>query len=281
MKVTLMVNPETTVLSIYSPHNERPEEVTHFYQESSTITNAIPALCLLLIGGDFNAMLGPMDVLFTYNKVNYYNRNGKNMLDFMDQFNLTATTTRFQNRTSKLWTHRRPSGDSAQLDYIISRKKWINSIKNSRAYNSFQGVNSDHRMVSCKCQISYRQRKATVKDPMKGIDWRKVVADDNLCEQYAAAVHNRFAALCDQLEDSDTSATYDMLITANRDVALKMLPKKTKKAPALASRDKVVSARIELKTAAQKHQSKSTRSTKTNIDAAKAALDDAYTEVLG
>ena len=226
-------------------------------------------------------MLGPMDVLFTYNKVNYYNRNGKNMLDFMDQFNLTATTTRFQNRTSKLWTHCRPSGDSAQLDYIISRKKWINSIKNSRAYNSFQGVNSDHRMVSCKCQISYRQRKATVKDPMKGIDSRNVVADDNLCEQYAAAVHNRFAALCDQLEESDTSATYDMLITANRDVALKMLPKKMKKAPALASRGKVVSARTELKTAAQKHQSKSTRSTKRNIDAAKAALDDAYTEVLG
>ena len=55
--------------------------------------------------------------------------------------------------------------------------------------------------------VSYRPRKATVKDPMKGIDWTKVVADDNLCEQYAAAVHNRFAALCDQLENSDTSST--------------------------------------------------------------------------
>ena len=154
MKVTLMGNPETTVLSIYSPHNERPEEdVTDFYQELSTITNAIPANNLLLIGGDFNAMLGPMDVLFTYNKVHVTNRNGKIMLDFMDQFHLIATNTRFQNRTSKLWTHHRPSGDSAQLDYILSRKKWINSIKNSRAYNSFQGVNSDYRMVSCKCQI--------------------------------------------------------------------------------------------------------------------------------
>ena len=59
-----------------------------------------------------------------------------------------------------------------------------------------------------------------------------------------------------------------------------MLPKRTKKAPTLASSDKVVAARVELKTAAQKHQSKSTRSTKRNVDAAKAAFDDAYTEVL-
>ena len=96
MKVTLIGNPETTVSSIYSPHNKCPEEeVTHFYQELSTITNAIPAHNLLLIVGDLNAMLGPMDVLFTYNKVT--NRNSKIMLDFMDQFNLIATNTRFQN----------------------------------------------------------------------------------------------------------------------------------------------------------------------------------------
>lgn len=279
MKATLNGNPETTVVCCYSPHNEHPEEyVTHFYQELSTIINAIPAHNFLLICGDFNAQLGATDSLFTYSKNT--NRNGKHMKDFMEQFSLIATNTRFQNRTSKLWTHRRPTGKFAQLDYVLARKKWINSIKNSRAYNTFEGVDSDHRIVSCKCQISYRQSKAPAKDPMKGIDWKKVVADVNLCEQYTVAVHNRFSTLCDELNNDDSSAVYDTLTTANRTIALEMLPKRRKKSIAFASCDKVIKARVDLKKAAQKHHTKSTRSTKRNLEEAKVTLDEAYTEVL-
>jgi len=56
------------------------------------------------------------------------------MKDFMEQHSLVATNTRFQNPKNRLWTHRRPNGQLVQLDYILVRKKWINSIKNSKAY---------------------------------------------------------------------------------------------------------------------------------------------------
>ena len=267
MKVTLLGNPVTTVLCCYSPHNELPEEdVVQFYQELSTIINPIPAHNLLLIGGDFNAQLGPTDSLFTLHKNT--NRNGKHMKDFMEQCSLVATNTRFQNRTGRLWTHRRPTGYLVQLDYILARKKWINSIKNSRAYNSFEGVKSDHRIVSCNCQISYRKSKVPDKDPMKQIDWRKVAGDGNLREEFTVAVHNRFNTLCDELEDKNISVVYDTLTTANRNIALEMLPKKRKKTPTFASNKTVTKAREELKNAAQKHQSRSTRNTERNLDAA-------------
>lgn len=280
IEITLHGNPMTTVICCYSPHNELPEEdVAQFYQELSTIIYAIPAHNLLIIGGDLNAQLGPSDALFTC--ADDTNRNGKHMKDFMEQHNLIATNTRFQNTKSKLWTHRRPNGQHVQLDYILARKKWINSIKNSRAYNSFEGIGSDHRIVSCKCQISYRKSKPPPTNPVKGIDWKSIVRDEKLCDQFAVAVHNRFCILHDELEEnSSTSAVYDALITANKETALAMLPKKSKNIVAVASSGKVTSARETLKKASTKHNTRPTRETHRCLESAKAAFDQAYSDAL-
>ncbi|XP_072046392.1 craniofacial development protein 2-like [Amphiura filiformis] len=238
MEISLLGNPTSTVLCCYSPHNEQPEEaVISFYQELSSTVNAIPAHNLLIIGGDFNAQLGPLDALFTPAKET--NRNGNHMKDFLQEHNLIATNTRFQNRINRLWTHRRPNGQLVQLDFVLVRKKWINSIKNSRAYSSFEGVNSDHRIVSCKCQISYRKCRTSMKDPMKRIDWKKVTRDTILGEQFVVAVYNRFSSLHDELQEPNISTTYDTLVAANEEVALEMLPKKSKQSYNIAASDKV------------------------------------------
>ncbi|XP_072028122.1 craniofacial development protein 2-like [Amphiura filiformis] len=241
MEISLLGNPTSTVLCCYSPHNEQPEEaVISFYQELSSTVNAIPAHNLLIIGGDFNAQLGPLDALFTPAKET--NRNGNHMKDFLQEHNLIATNTRFQNRINRLWTHRRPNGQLVQLDFVLVRKKWINSIKNSRAYSSFEGVNSDHRIVSCKCQISYRKCRTSMKDPMKRIDWKKVTRDTILGEQFVVAVYNRFSSLHDELQEPNISTTYDTLVAANEEVALEMLPKKSKQSYNIAASDKVTEA---------------------------------------
>lgn len=279
LKLSLTGNPEMTVICCYSPHNDLPEsDVIGFYQDLSTVTAAIPAHNMLYIPGDFNAKLGPDDARFTCNSET--NRNGKHLKDFMEHFNLVATNTRFENHTKKLWTHKRPNSELVQLDYILARKKWVNSIKNARAFNSFEGVKSDHRIVSCKSQISYRQNKAPTKDPIKGLDWKRVVGDDNLKEQFTVAVHNRFNTLCDELEDKNISVVYDILTAANREVALEMLPKKKRRTLAFADSEKVNKARDDLKSAAMKHRTRHTRHTQASLDACKYALDEAYTDVL-
>ena len=42
----------------------------------------------------------------------------------------------------------------AHIDYLLVNKKWINSDENSVAYSSFQGVSSDHRIVTAKIRLS-------------------------------------------------------------------------------------------------------------------------------
>ena len=110
----------------------------------STKINTIPAHNFVMIGGDFNDQLRSLDALFTTTKAT--NRNSNLMKDFMERHN-----TRFQNRINRLWTDRRPGGQPAQLDFILVGKKWINAIKNFRAYSSFEGINSHRRIASVKC----------------------------------------------------------------------------------------------------------------------------------
>ena len=170
-----MGNRQTTVWSIYISHNERPEKnyillstaTLHNKRNSSTLPAPFSSrlLCYAWTNGCFIHL----------QEGNY--RNGKIIQYFMDQFNLIAQVSEPNVQNMHISSSTR---DSAHLDYILSRKKWINSIKNSRSCNSFQIFNSDHRIVCCKYLISYRKCKAPAKDPMKRIDWRKVVADDEI-----------------------------------------------------------------------------------------------------
>ena len=152
MEIPLHGNPVTTVLCCYSPNNKHSDEdVDQFYQEISTVIHAISPQ-----SSDnwwrYECATRSSDALFT--SATDTNRNGKYMKDFKEQYNLIATNTKFQNKKSKLWTYRRPNGQHVQLDWILARQKWTNSINNSRAYNTFEGIGSDHRIFSCKWEVS-------------------------------------------------------------------------------------------------------------------------------
>ena len=70
-------NPKLTVICVYSPHNESPEdEVDKFYSDLRSVLDSVPPHNFLSVMGDFNAKLGPDSVNFTYNKDT--NRNVKN-----------------------------------------------------------------------------------------------------------------------------------------------------------------------------------------------------------
>ena len=69
--------------------------------------------------------------------------------------------TKFKKTPSKLWTITYANRSKAQLGYIIINKKWKNSAMNCQAYNSFEGVYSDHRIVTSKFRLSLRANKKT------------------------------------------------------------------------------------------------------------------------
>ena len=56
------------------------------------------------------------------------NRNGEKLLDFMEEYNLCPVNTKFVKCKNQLWTFEYPNGDRAQIDYILVRKKWQNSV---------------------------------------------------------------------------------------------------------------------------------------------------------
>ena len=147
----------------------------------------------------------------------------------MLQYNLIATNTAFCHKKNRLWTHKRPNGQKAQLDYILIRRKWFNSVKNSRSYNSFESINSDHRIVSCHCMISYRESKRPHENPMTKIDWKAASRDRQIANFYDVSVSNKFNALMDIEEDISISNKYDRLVEVNKAAAVEILPKKTKK----------------------------------------------------
>ena len=159
-------SPKTTIISCYSPHNNSSDaDIDHFYNTLRSTLEYVPAHNFLVILGDFNAKLGSNDAKFTFHANT--NRNGEHLVDLMEEFNLCSAKSKFMKSKHQLWTYQYPNGDRAQLDYILVRKKWQNSVKDCPAYSSFSSVGSDHRIVSAKVKLSFRVSKKTPADPMK------------------------------------------------------------------------------------------------------------------
>ena len=187
-------NPKTTAICVYSPHNSSSEQdIEDFYTKLRSTVEQVPKHNFLVISGDLNAKLGPEHARFTYNTET--NCNGEHLIDFMDEFNLFAANTSFMKTKGQLWTFEYPTGGRAQLDYLIFRKKWRNSVKDSRAYSTFSSVSSDHRVVSAILKLSLRVPKKAVSHPMKRIDWKEVSTNRQMSKDFAIQVFNKFQLL--------------------------------------------------------------------------------------
>ena len=79
----------------------------------------------------------------------------------------------------KLWTWRHPAGHLSQIDYILFRKRWRNSIHNCQAHSSSNSIGSDHRIVTATIQLSLRTRKKT---DIKHLNWHALTEDKALAD---------------------------------------------------------------------------------------------------
>ena len=166
MAATFNGNPRATIISCNSPTNVSEEtELVTFYDELSSLVRSIPKHKMLVIGGDMNAQIGE-NGNNKYSLHNTSNRNGQHLTDFMIENRLACLNTNYQKREGKLWTYTYANNTKAQIDYVLINKKWKNSAMNCEAYSSFEGVSTDHRIVTAKIRLSLwkkRQTKATTK----------------------------------------------------------------------------------------------------------------------
>ena len=251
-------NPKTTVIVVYAPTNCADEvEVEEFYND--------------LRDGDFNARLGPDEVPFTYHGVT--NRNGKYLVELLSEYSLIAANTQFKKRPGKLWTFMGSTGSLRQLDYILVRRKWRNSVQNAEAYNTFSTVGSDHRVVCAKIKLSLRISKAAKKIKY---DWKQFSTDPDLQWKYTVAVKNRYHVLSDE----GNGVKYEKFVKANRQAMEECLPKKTKARKSLRSSNaQVVSARQKAQAAQSLYECTNTEEDKEAWSQALSNLYKVYNQV--
>ena len=278
MVLELDGNPKITVICAYSPTNDASEEdVDVFYSDLRSVMDNIPLHNFFILAGDMNAKLGPDHVNFTFNDKT--NRNGEKLLEYMEEYNLFSSSNNFMKPKNQLWTFEYPSGQRAQIDYILFRKKWGNSVKNSRSYSSFSTVGSDHRIVSSTIKLSLRASKKSHPHPMKSIDWKEVASNADLSKQFSVAVYNRFEALSANadLQHNNIEEIYSNLVSATETVANEILPKKQRgKQSRYADYPSVKSARNKLKNVSSEYHQNPSKNKKKALELAKKNLDDSY-----
>ena len=191
-------NPRATIISCYSPTNVSEEtELVTFYDELSSLVRSIPKHNMLVIGGDMNAQIGK-NGNNKYSLHNTSNRNGQHLTDFMIENRLVCLNTNYQKREGKLWTYTYANNTKAQIDYVLINKKWKNSAMNCEAYSSFEGVSTDHRIVTAKIRLSLRKnakRTATTKH----YDWA-LLNNKDIRDKYVLELRNRFETLQEKTE---------------------------------------------------------------------------------
>ena len=109
----------------------------------------------------------------------------------------------------------------AQLDHILINGKWLNSIRNVRAYNSVE-LNSDHRIVSAKILLSLRAPNNHKCKRIK-YDWDKLKDDTDLQFQFNIEVTNRYEILSQHKLGNDIQTKYDNFIKAIEETATKVV----------------------------------------------------------
>ena len=134
---------------------------------------------------------------------------------------------------------------------------------NCEAYSSFEGVSSDHRIVTAKIRLSLR-KNATRTANTKHYDWA-LLNNRDIRDKYVLELRNRFEKLQEKTEKGTPNAKYENFVNAHLEAAANCIPTKPRtkyRVPweTLAVREK----RADLKTA-----SKCYRKNTTNTNALK------------
>ena len=223
MAATFNGNPRETIISCYSPTNFSEEtELVTFCDELSSLVRSIPKYNMLVIGGDMNTQIVKKGNN-KYSLDNTSKRNGQHQTDFMIENRLTYRNTNYQKKEGKLWTDTYANNSKAQIDYDFINKKWKNSELNCKEYSSFDGMSSDHRIVTAKIRLNLR-KNATRTATTKNYDW--ALYNRDIRDNYELELRNRFKTLQEKTEKGTPKDEYENFVNAHLEAAVKCISTK-------------------------------------------------------
>ncbi|ELT97771.1 hypothetical protein CAPTEDRAFT_210164, partial [Capitella teleta] len=261
------------VLGHFKERVSLSEALSQTSTNAMTVTLAEVIAAVKRLKSYFNARLGPEDALYTYHGET--NHNGKLLVDLLTEHDLLAANTQFMKKRGKRWTFLdRCTRAKRQLDYILVRKKWRNSVLNAEPYHTFCTVGSDHRVVSMRVRLSLRVPK-----PIHKVrhDWKLFSASDELQKQYTVEVKNRFEVL--EIEE-DANERYQRFVEANRQAMESCVPEKEKKkCKSFLRYPEIVRAREMVETASKSVNATSDFKATQNLKEAKTLLYNTYDQL--
>ena len=157
--------------------------------------------------------------------------------------------------------------------------KWKNSLKNCQAYSSFARIGSDHCILSAKLRLSLRSKAVTPRK--ENYDWSLLKSDQVLPNRNSIQLHNRFSIIQNELKDT-IDDKYQNFITANKENAKEMIPKKAKCQKMKYRDDKrIKQARKNVATAYSCYTRNPTNETQEELNQKKGALEEVYSIAFG
>ena len=105
-------------------------------------------------------------------------------------------------------------------------QKWKNSAINCEAYSSFEGVSSDHRIITAKRRLSLR-KNSTRTMTTRHYDWA-LLNNEDITDEYVLELRNRFETLLEKTEKGTPNDDYENFVNAHLEAAAKCIPTKSK-----------------------------------------------------
>ncbi|CAF4821665.1 unnamed protein product [Pieris macdunnoughi] len=198
-----------TIIQIYSPTEQADmETIGQFYQDLNKALQTY-AHKNIIVMGDFNGQIGERqrdeDAIigpYTYSS-KPRSRNGKMLMDFAMENNLTILNTVFKKKKNRMWTWLSPDGKSKnQIDFILTNKhKFFPSINVINNLN----FNTNHRMVRAELNSSQP------KNPRPKISRENIKINKHLIGEIANSLNSKLKDYKYETKDADTQDKYNWL----------------------------------------------------------------------
>jgi endonuclease/exonuclease/phosphatase family metal-dependent hydrolase len=180
MLIRVKAEPVDLVLvQVYMPTSDSEDvEVEMLYEQIEELIKGEKATDQVIVMGDWNAVVGEGregNVIGEFG-LGKRNERGQELVNFCKRMKLVVTNTWFRHEKRRRYTWKKP-GDTGryQLDYILIKHRYRNSIKNSRAYPGAD-VYSDHNLVVTKIGLKLKKiarRNINKKWNMTGLEDKK------------------------------------------------------------------------------------------------------------
>src|SRR3989442_914724 len=153
---------DMVIIQVYMPTTaHEDDEVEEMYEQIERIISKQKRNTIVIVMGDFNAIVGERSDEKVIGKYGLGKRNdrGEMLSSFCKKNQLVVTNTWFQQEKRRRYTWKSP-GDKAryQLDYILVRQRYRNGVKCCKSWPGAD-VFTDHILVAMKMNIKLKTVK--------------------------------------------------------------------------------------------------------------------------